>query len=148
MNGQGDRQRWEERLCVCASRGKAAEESCAVQPPSIWPPTRLTALSALKSLAMLCPMWQPLTGIPACRKLGHWTLSALWVFFFFHRLNPKGTTPPPPSHKAFFFQRWGKKATQYTKTIWPSLSEDKLCQAAHRPVRIHCRDTCFCLSNS
>lgn len=34
--------------------------------------TRLTAVSALKSLAvLLCPTWQPITGIPACRKLGH-----------------------------------------------------------------------------
>lgn len=30
-----DRERWGERLC--ASRGKEAEDSCAVQPPSIWP---------------------------------------------------------------------------------------------------------------
>lgn len=35
--------------------------------------------------AELWPKWQPLTEIPACRKLDHWTPSAPWVFssFFF-----------------------------------------------------------------
>ncbi|CAB1420263.1 unnamed protein product [Pleuronectes platessa] len=71
MAGIAGMGRDEGRERLCASRGREAEESSAEQPPSIWPPTQQTALSALKSLAVPCPMWQPLTGVPVCRKLGH-----------------------------------------------------------------------------
>ncbi|KAK5856286.1 hypothetical protein PBY51_007894 [Eleginops maclovinus] len=65
---KGKREMREGTECQQRKRGRGY---FAVQPPSIWPPTQQTALSALKSLAVLCPMWQQLTGIPACRKLGH-----------------------------------------------------------------------------
>lgn len=86
-----------------------AEHCRAVQPPSIWPPTRLTASSALKSLAVLVPMWQPLTGVPACRKLGHWTLPALCFFFFFYIKSKRHNSSPPPSRAAFFPSEMGER---------------------------------------
>ncbi|KAI9514779.1 hypothetical protein NQZ68_030969 [Dissostichus eleginoides] len=53
---KGKREMREGTECQRRKRGRGY---FAVQPPSIWPPSQQTALSALKSLAVLCPMSKP-----------------------------------------------------------------------------------------
>lgn len=68
--------RWE---AACTSH---AENRCALQPSSIWPPPQLAAWPALKSLSVLSPMWKTRP------------LNSAWPLYLYNETQ-KALTPPP-----------------------------------------------------
>lgn len=75
----GDSGRWE---AACTSH---AENRCALQPSSIWPPPQLAAWPALKSLPVLSPMWKTRP------------LNSAWPLYLYNETQ-KALTPPTPPH--------------------------------------------------
>lgn len=78
--GGGDSGRWE---AACTSH---AENRCALQPSSIWPPPQLAAWPALKSLSVLSPMWKTRP------------LNCAWPLYLYNE-SQKALTPPTPQQK-------------------------------------------------